>query len=81
LIRGSRFIEHSTKFRRLPLRLRGLSLGVGNLALKLDGLLEGSQQEALAGGQIVRKKVGVIHHAHCCSDCRKKRQSTLGIFF
>jgi hypothetical protein len=54
LVRGGCLIEHATKFRRLLLRLRGLSLGVGNLALKLDGLLEGSQQEALAGSQIVR---------------------------
>lgn len=54
LIRGSRLVEHATKFRRLLLRLRGLSLGVGNLLLQLDGLLEGSQQQALAGGQVVR---------------------------
>jgi hypothetical protein len=58
-----------------------MSLRVGNLVLKLDGLLEGSQQEALACGQIVRKKVGVIHHAHCCSDCCKKRKSSLEILF
>jgi hypothetical protein len=81
LVRGSRFVQHATKFRRLLLRLRGLSLGVGNLVLKLDGLLEGSQQQALAGGQIVRKKVGVIHHAHRCSDFCKKRKSTLEILF
>jgi len=30
------------------------SRAIWNLLLQLDGLLEGSQQQALAGGQIVR---------------------------
>ena len=58
LIRGGCLIEHATKFRRLLLRLRGMSLRVGNLLLKLDGLSEGSQQQALAGGQIVQEESG-----------------------
>ena len=47
-VRGSRFVQHATEFRRLLLRLRGMSLGVGNLLLKLHRLLEGGQQELVA---------------------------------
>ena len=45
--RGGRFVQHAVQFRDLLLRLHDSSL-------KLSGLLEGSQQELVAFGQIVR---------------------------
>jgi hypothetical protein len=67
LIRGRRFIEHSTKFRRLLLRLRGLSLGVGNLVLKLHRLLERGQQQPVAFRYIAGQKI-VIHVTFGCNN-------------
>jgi hypothetical protein len=61
LIRSGRFVQHTVQFRR-PL------LGLHHAPFALGGLLEGSQQEALALGQIVGKEVGAVHVADYCNN-------------
>ena len=60
-VRGGRFAQHAVEFRYLLLRFR-------HATFELSGLLECRQQEALAFGEIVRKKVGAIHVADYCNN-------------
>jgi hypothetical protein len=54
VMRGSGLVQDAAELRHPPLPLGGFS--------------KGRQQETLAFAQVVRQKVGVIHHAHGCSD-------------
>ena len=74
LIRGGRFTQHAVEFRHLL-------LGFHHATFELGGLLECSQQEALAFGQIVGKKVGVIHVADYCSDSSEQEKPSSSTFF
>ena len=63
------------------MRFLQLFIGGGRLIEnppKLRRLLECSQQELLALGQIVRKLVGVIHHAYCFNNSSKSRKTIYG---
>jgi len=65
LMGGSGLIQYAVELRHVP-------LGVGDSTLSLCGFLESSQHETLAFAQIVGKKVGVIHNAHCFNDSCKE---------
>ena len=69
------FINHGL------VRLLELFIGGGRLIenpLKLRCFLERGQQELLALGQIVRKLLGVIHHAYCFNNSQKSRKTISG---
>ena len=69
------FIDHGL------VRLLELFIGGGRLIEnppELGCLLECSQQELLALGQIVRKLLGVIHHAYCFNNSSKSRKTISG---
>jgi hypothetical protein len=74
LIRSGRFLQHTILFRR-PL------LGLRHATFELSGLLEGSQQESLAFGEIVGKKVCSVHVAEYCSNSCKQEKPCSSFFF
>lgn len=61
VMRGSCLVQDAAELCRSTLRL-------DNSTLTLGGFVKSCHQQALALAQIVRKKVGVVHHAHCFSD-------------
>ena len=69
LVRGGRLVQHAAEFGHLL-------LGIDRATLKLCGLLESRQQELLALGKIVGKRVGVIHNADCFTDSCQSRKTT-----
>jgi hypothetical protein len=78
------FIQHAAQLSHLLTGFRGASLGcfsvpfgVGELTLTLGSFSKSGQQQALALAQVVRQEVGVIHHAHCCTDFYQSRKSAL----
>ena len=73
LVRGGRFAQHAVQ-------VRHLLLGFQNPAFELGGLLECSQQEALAFGQIVGKKVGAVHVTDDCSNSSEQEKPRSSIF-
>jgi hypothetical protein len=69
-----------TEVGHLLLGFAGTPFSVGESTLTLGGFSEGCQQQTLALIQIIRQKVGVIHHAHCCTDFCQSRKSVFEKF-
>jgi len=67
LVLGGRFAQHAVQ-------VRYLLLGFRHATFELGGLLECSQQEALAFGQIVGKKVGAVHVTDNGSNLSKQEK-------
>ena len=73
LVRGGRFAQHAVQF-------RDLLLGFRHATFELCSLLESSQQEALAFGQVVGKKVGVVHVTDDCNNSSEQEKTRSSIF-
>ena len=74
LVRGGRFAQHAVQ-------VRHLLLGFRHATFELGGLLECSQQEALAFGQIVGKKVGAVHVTDDCNHSSEQEKPRSSISF